>query len=420
MPDTPACQLASDGDASNTQGTRVVHETKRRRIKRIKWLPEAIWFYALTHICTVTTPAFLTFSISDARSFLASRGEKPFRAKQLEEAVFRQQIRDFAELTTFSTDLRSALAGRYMTPCPFTVDQVLHAAAGDAHKAALRTVDGHLIESVLLQVKAPFWTVCVSSQIGCAMGCRFCATGTMGLTRNLTAMEICWQVLYWIRFLREQGNAETVTNVVYMGMGEPLTNMRAVTESLELLTTEAGMSPTRFAVSTSGVVPMIERFTTLVPRGVKLAISLHAPTDELRSSIVPVNDRFPLADLLRAARRYIDQTDGKVLFEYVVLKGINDQPQQAVDLARIMRPFGNRAHVNLINMNPVPGIPYDATSPERLTAFHAEIRAAGLVCTIRRDHGQDIMGACGQLVTIGKRQKSETLDNEGTPQDPPV
>ncbi len=332
--------------------------------------------------------------------------------KQIRQAVFKEQIVSFDELTTFPKDFRMALIGRYGSPRPFTIERVLHAASGDAHKAALRTADGQLIESVLLQVKPPFWTVCVSSQVGCAMGCRFCATGTMGLTRNLTAMEIVWQVLHWVRFLREQGKGETLTSVVYMGMGEPLTNLRAVVESLQLLTAGLDMSASRFAVSTSGVAAVLPQFIRSAPKGVKLAISLHAPTDELRSSIVPVNDRFPLADLLAAAKDYIRLTGEKIFFEYVVLGGINDHPQQAIDLGRILRPLG-KVHVNLINMNPVPGLPYQPSA--RIEAFREEIRAETIECTIRRDHGQDIMGACGQLVTIGSGKAIRATDHTKGP-----
>lgn len=273
---------------------------------------------------------------------------------------------------------------------------------GRARKALLALRDGKMVETVLLRPSPNRWTACISSQVGCAVACTFCATGLMGFTRDLDPEEITDQVLFWRTYLKGEGLESRFFNVVYMGMGEPFACYDAVAESLRILLDPKrfGMGSSRIAVSTSGIAPKIVAFGRDFPR-VRLALSLHAASDALRSRLVPMNKAYDLAKLAHAMQMYLRETGRKVFFEYVLLKGENDGPEDAAALARWLDGLGPREllHVNLIVFNPTD-TPHKPTNEADARRFQREILAAGFKATVRQNLGQDIAGACGQLAVL--------------------
>jgi len=265
--------------------------------------------------------------------------------------------------------------------------------SGLTRKVLLGLLDGETIESVLMLYDRRH-TVCVSTQVGCPVGCPFCATGQGGYVRNLTSGEIVEQVLFFARQLQESG--ERVSNVVFMGMGEPLLNYEAVWQAVETLTDSRGynLGARRVTVSTAGVVPGINR---LAEQGtqVGLAVSLHAPTDELRKTLVPVARRYPLSDLLPACQHYVEQTGRRVTFEYALVHDVNDSLPQARQLAHLLS--GLLCHVNLITLNPTADCPWQPSGPDRVLAFHGELRRLRVGSSVRLRRGIDIEAGCGQL-----------------------
>jgi 23S rRNA (adenine2503-C2)-methyltransferase len=314
-------------------------------------------------------------------------GEPRYRARQLYEGIYNQR-RPLEELTT----LPKALLARLETELPlaFTADTVQLADDDTTAKWLWRAGDGAQIETVLMRYSARA-TVCVSSQAGCAMGCTFCATGQAGFERHLSAAEIVEQVLR-----AQHASPQRVSNVVFMGMGEPLANTDAVLEACTRLHDDLGLSARHLTVSTVGVVPGIERLTEFeLP--VTLAVSLHAPDDALREQLVPLNRRYPLAAVLDAARAYADRKGRRVSFEYACISGVNDLPHHADALAGRLTGFRGGAHVNLIPLNDTAGYPGRPSDSDRIGAFAEHLRAAGVQATIRRNRGNAINAACGQL-----------------------
>lgn len=275
---------------------------------------------------------------------------------------------------------------------------------GRAYKAVLSLSDSLDIETVLLKPSLTRWTVCLSTQVGCAVGCTFCATGLMGLKRSLNAEEITDQVLFWKRFLVREALGGRVDNVVYMGMGEPFAAYESVTESLKTLMDQRqfAIGARHISVSTAGLAPKIERFAEDFPQ-VNLALSLHAANDRLREKLVPLNKAYPLAKLADALRSYLSRTRRKVFLEYVLLRGENDSPAHADELIAFVRSVGKPAllHVNLIAFNPTE-TSHRSVSEEEARAFQARLLAAGLKSTVRQNLGRDIDGACGQLIARGE------------------
>lgn len=330
---------------------------------------------------------------------LSQRGEPGYRLGQILEAVYKGGASTYDEITTLPAPLREALAEAPILT--FTTRRVLVSKDGRARKAALGLADALAIETVLLKPKpGDAWSVCVSCQAGCAVGCSFCATGLMGLKRSLTVEEIVDQVLFWRQHLKRESVPGRITNVVYMGMGEPFHCYETVAESIRALTDPArlGLAQRHIAVSTSGLAPGIERFADDFPQ-VGLALSLHAANDELRSKLVPVNKAYPLAKLSESLRRYLDKTNRRVFLEYVLLAGENDSDRNADELAGFVRKAGKPRllHVNLIVWNPTKTAHAPTPAP-RAQAFRARLEGAGLSVTIRKNLGQDIQGACGQLI----------------------
>ncbi len=326
----------------------------------------------------------LDLDAAGRRAAVAELGERPFRAEQLSRHVFAG--RGLAQMTDLGAPSRERLAP--LLPDLLSVAREIDCDDGATRKSVWRLHDGTLVESVLMRY-ADRTTVCVSSQAGCGMACPFCATGQAGLTRNLSTGEIVEQVLR---------AGERVTNVVFMGMGEPLANYARVVGAVRRLTDPApyglGLSQRNVVVSTVGVVPAIEKLTQEGLQ-VTLALSLHAPDDELRDTLVPVNTRWPVKQVLAAALGYTRTTGRRLSIEYAMIGGVNDQPQRADLLARLLR--GKLVHVNLIPLNPTPGSQWDASAKPVEREFVRRLRAAGIATTVRDTRGQEIAGACGQL-----------------------
>jgi len=323
---------------------------------------------------------------------LAELGQPAYRARQVYEALTRGLVTDFAAVTTLPLPLREELARR-LTLLSLTAVETRAAATGSARKTLFQTADGHPVEAVLMLV-AGRATVCVSTQVGCAVGCTFCASGRLGLRRDLTAEEIVDQVLHFARVLRDEGDRR-VTNVVFMGMGEPFHNYDQTLRACRLLNDPGGfgLAARAISVSTVGVVPGIDRFAA-EPLQLNLAVSLHAATDELRDRLVPLNRIYPLDAVFAACERYVRATRRKLLFEYVVLRGVNDTPAQVTALAqRLRRPL---FHLNLIAYNETGG-EFSRPEPGEVEALRARLERAGVSVTVRRSPGGDIAAACGQL-----------------------
>jgi 23S rRNA (adenine2503-C2)-methyltransferase len=331
-------------------------------------------------------------------AWFGDRGEPAFRARQLADHVWSGRATTFEEIQTLPGALREALAADYRFDTLAGTDR-RQTDGGLTDKALHRLDDGRVVESVLMRYPArgsrrERTTLCISSQAGCAVGCPFCATGELGFWRDLQPAEIIDQARYWRRHLLSEGRR--LTNVVFMGMGEPLLNPDAVLEACAALSdgNRFGLGQRHIAVSTSGVVPGIERLTAL-RRQYTLAVSLHAARPELRDVLVPLNRRYPLADVVRAATGYAEATGRRVTYEMVMIDGVNDTAADARATAALLRD--TLAHVNLIPMNPVAHTPWQPSSPQRVEAFATILRAAGLDTTVRRNRGIDIGAACGQL-----------------------
>jgi 23S rRNA (adenine2503-C2)-methyltransferase len=337
----------------------------------------------------------------ELREAFAVEGRPGFRAAQVAHWLFARRERDFASMANLPRALRGELAAGWDTRALERV--AVHAAADGTRKLVLQTRDGARIETVLIP-EGRRRTLCVSSQIGCSLDCSFCATGRMGLGRNLRAEEIVDQALHACEILDAAG--ETLTHVVFMGMGEPLLNLANVVQAIRVLThAEAfALSPKRITVSTAGVVPKLAELGRAVP--VRLAVSLHATTDALRDELVPLNRRFPLASLLEACAAYPIAKRDRLSFEYALLAGVNDSDADARQLARIA--LEARAKINLIPMNEHPSSPYRRPSEARIDAFLAVLADAGIGATVRRSRGDDIFAACGQLGALAEAQGSET------------
>ncbi|MBI5239647.1 MAG: 23S rRNA (adenine(2503)-C(2))-methyltransferase RlmN [Elusimicrobia bacterium] len=324
----------------------------------------------------------------------------PYRLDQVRRAVYGHCVSSYGEVSVLPLELRQELA-RSAPILSCSLRECRVSADGLARKAALALLDGKVIETVLLRPSPRRWTACVSTQVGCAFNCAFCATGAMGFVRDLTAEEISDQVLFWRQNMRQEGLEGRLDNVVYMGMGEPLANYEAVAESLRrvLDPKQHGIGARHVSVSTVGIPKGIERFGEDFPQ-VNLAVSLHAAEDGLRSRLVPANRTFPLADLSRALERYLGSSSRKVMLEYALLAGVNDRPGDADALVAFVRRLGRPGlfHVNLILYNPIEG-PWRPSSEPEARRFQDRLLAAGLKVTLRQSLGSDIQGACGQLAS---------------------
>ncbi len=343
---------------------------------------------------------------------MAAFGAEPFRARQLWHWIYHRGATSFDQMTSLSKAFRASLAERYTVARP-AVSRALASADG-TRKWLLRFGDGQEVETVHIP-EEDRGTLCVSSQVGCTLTCKFCHTGTQRLVRNLEAAEIVGQVMIARDALGEwpsPAEDRQITNIVMMGMGEPLYNFDNVSKALKIVMDHEGLSISRrkITLSTAGVVPMIRRCGAEL--GVNLAISLHAVTDELRDVLVPLNKKYPIAELLDACRTYPGSSNARrITFEYVMLKGVNDSPAEARALVRLLA--GIPAKVNLIPFNPWPGAPFECSSDEAIAAFADIVNAAGYSSPVRTPRGRDILAACGQLKAESvKLRKSELLKQQ--------
>jgi 23S rRNA (adenine2503-C2)-methyltransferase len=354
---------------------------------------------ALTESASPALPCVLDLDVPALQQAVTGLGEPPYRARQLYRSLHGRLVSTWDACTDVPLRLRTALAERYRLQ---SGDLVVQAVSKDGtRKRLVRLADGQEIETVAIPATSPEGvhrlSVCVSTQAGCAMACTFCATGRMGLARNLTVGEVVDQVYGFGR----DDSATRPTHVVFMGMGEPLANYATTVGAVRRLTDPDGMglSQRRITVSTSGLVPQIKRLADEALE-VTLAISLHAPADELRDELMPINRRFPLAMLISAAQEYAERTGRRVSYEYVLLGGVNDALEQADQLARLLPR--RLSHVNLIPYNATDA-EYEPTAPSHARAFRDRLTAHGVSATIRASRGRDIAAACGQLKAENRR-----------------
>ena len=349
------------------------------------------------------------------RAALEQGGLEPkqakLRAKQLWHWIYHRGATDFATMTDIAKTQHPWLAARFVVARPEVV--TAQVSTDGTRKWLLRSTDGHDFEMVFIP-DADRGTLCVSSQVGCTLNCRFCFTGTMKLVRNLTPGEIVGQVMLARDSLGEwpsQPEGRMLTNIVMMGMGEPLYNFDAVRDALKIVMDGdgLGLSRRRITLSTSGVVPMIARAGAEI--GVNLAVSLHAVTKEVRDEIVPLNRKYGIDELLAACAAYPGANNARrITFEYVMLKGKNDSDADARELVRLINHYKLPAKVNLIPFNPWPGADYECSTPERIRSFSSIVFAAGISAPVRTPRGRDIMAACGQLKSTAEKKSRAELD----------
>jgi 23S rRNA (adenine2503-C2)-methyltransferase len=329
---------------------------------------------------------------------VAALGLPPFRAKQLAHQYYGRLIADPQQMTDLPAGVRGQVA-EALFPNLLTATREVACDGGQTRKTLWRAVDGTTFESVLMRYPQRN-TVCISSQAGCGMACPFCATGQGGLTRNLSTAEILEQVRAAAVTLRDEWG-DRLSNVVFMGMGEPLANYARVLAAVRGITAGFGISARSVTVSTVGLAPAIRKLAD-ERLGVTLALSLHAADDELRDTLVPVNNRWKVGEALDAARYYADVTGRRVSVEYALIRDVNDQPWRADLLAkRLHRALGPLVHVNLIPLNPTPGSEWDASPKPAEREFVRRVRAGGVPCTVRDTRGREIAAACGQLAAEG-------------------
>jgi 23S rRNA (adenine2503-C2)-methyltransferase len=345
---------------------------------------------------TAFTTDIAELELDELEQALAALGHPRFHARQIFQWVHRRGVTDFAVMSDLGRDLRASLETRFRITTPH-VERKERSSDGTT-KFLLRLADGKLIESVYIP-DTPAQTFCVSTQVGCAMRCAFCLTGKMGIDRNLTAGEIAGQVRV---LARELGMLEARFNIVLMGMGEPLHNYEATMKALRMLADEhgLGLSPRRMTLSTVGVLPALERLATepLMPN---LAISLHSTTEEQRDLLVPINRKYGLKELLDACRRFPVKRRERITFEYVMLQDVNDTPEDARRLVRLLH--GIRGKVNLLPLNEAAGIPFERPSDDRVNRFARILAEHGVTVSVRKSRGRDIRAACGQLITESAR-----------------
>ncbi|HNY11582.1 MAG TPA: 23S rRNA (adenine(2503)-C(2))-methyltransferase RlmN [Candidatus Wallbacteria bacterium] len=349
----------------------------------------------------------LDLNLDEIISLVKENGEKSFRAGQMFQWIYKYGIFNFNDMTDLSKAFRAKLGGICEVSMPENV-QIVRSSDGMTEKFAFELVDGNIVEAVKIydgEMREKY-TVCLSTQVGCPIDCAFCQTGRMGFIRNLTAGEIMAQLL-GIVFEKKDSN-EGLSNIVYMGMGEPFLNYDAVIKSARMINHEAGLnvSMRKITVSTSGVVPgILKLIDEQIP--MTLAISLHAADDELRSRLVPLNKKYNISDILNAVKKYIKETSRRVTFEYVMIKGVNDSDSCVENLVRLLK--GMLCHVNLIGLNKTEG-GFEPSSNNRIFAFRKALEDGGLNATIRRSKGEDINAACGMLYKKLKNRVEDKID----------
>jgi 23S rRNA (adenine2503-C2)-methyltransferase len=359
-------------------------------------LTNPVWWASVTRL-----PSIYDQTLESLIELMRGWGEPDYRARQIWHALYAQLVVDPGSLTATPQALRQRLADHFSFSTLQAASEKI-SSDGNTTKMLLSLPDGAPIEAVLMRYENR-QTACISSQAGCAMGCVFCATGQMGLLRNLSAGEIVEQVLIFARTLSPEG--ERLTHIVLMGMGEPFHNYAATMEAIDRLNHPDGFNfgARRFTISSVGLVPFIERFTS-ERRQVNLAISLHAASNDVRNRIIPVAARYPLEVLIPVCRSYVEHTGRRITFEWAMIHDVNDTLEQAEALASLVK--GLNCHVNLIPLNPTRNFPGEASSRERVDAFSNLLKAHGISCTVRVRRGIDIQAGCGQLVADRRMKTS--------------
>ncbi|WAA11267.1 23S rRNA (adenine(2503)-C(2))-methyltransferase RlmN [Fervidibacillus albus] len=336
------------------------------------------------------------FTFDELTDWMIEQGQKKFRATQVWEWLYRKRVTEFSDMKNVNKDTLQLLDEHFvLSTMKEEIRQVSH---DGTVKFLFRLSDGNLIETVLMRQKYGL-SVCVTTQVGCNIGCSFCASGILKKNRDLTAAEIVEQILLVQRYLDETENGKRVSHVVVMGIGEPFDNFENLTSFLKIINHAKGLAigARHITVSTSGIVPKIYEFADLELQ-VNLAISLHAPNDELRSSIMKINRAYPIEKLMAAVRYYLEKTNRRVTFEYILLKDVNDHVEEARQLANLLKDIRHLSYVNLIPYNPVnEHIHYERSEKEAILRFYDTLKKNGVNCVIRQEHGTDIDAACGQL-----------------------
>ena len=331
-------------------------------------------------------------NIKELTDLVTSWGQPGFRARQLWTGLYKNFWQSPAEFTNLPIDLRQKLADHFRFDI-LTPSMKLDSSDGQTRKMLFKLQDGRQIETVLMRYDRRR-TLCISTQVGCAMGCTFCATGQMGFTRHLSSGEIIAQVMHFARLLKNEN--DVLTNIVLMGMGEPFHNYDNTMAAIDRLNDPDGyhFGARRFTISTSGLAPAIRQFAS-EKRQVNLAVSLHAAENDLRTNMMPVNKKYDLDELIQACREYVATTGRRITFEWALINGVNDTPEQAAKLAILLK--GLICHVNAIPLNPTTGYQGKATTRERAEVFKQTLEEYGIPCTIRIRRGIDIQAGCGQL-----------------------
>lgn len=357
---------------------------------------------------SVTHINLLDLDLVRMREFFVSIGEKPFRAEQVVKWIYHAGITDFGQMTNLSVELRQRLPQLAVIEPPRILRE--QKSVDGTVKWLMGFGGGNAIETVFIP-EPKRGTLCISSQVGCALNCSFCSTGAQGFSRNLSTGEIIGQVWQAAQALgHERNGTRRITNVVLMGMGEPLLNFDAVVPALSLLRDDLGfgLAARRVTLSTAGLVPGIDLLRDTID--VALAVSLHAPEDALREELVPLNRKYPIHELMEACSRYVsDKHKRSVTFEYTLIDGVNDHPEHARKLVKLLRKLPSK--LNLIPFNPFPGTQYRCSTPQRISQFQQIVMAGGLIATVRKTRGDDIDAACGQLIgkVLDRTRRSERL-----------
>ncbi|MFN2333161.1 MAG: 23S rRNA (adenine(2503)-C(2))-methyltransferase RlmN [Wenzhouxiangellaceae bacterium] len=356
---------------------------------------------------TTAKTNLLGLSREGLERFFAAAGEKPFRARQVLQWIHQRDVVDFDRMTDLSQALRAWLVEFAEIRAPSVLTQ--QESADGTVKWLMSLPGGSAVETVFIPEPGR-GTLCISSQVGCMLNCTFCSTAMQGFSRNLSSAEIIGQVWLAKRALQDQ----RITNVVLMGMGEPLLNLDQVSPALELMREDLayGLAARRVTVSTAGVVPGIDALRQ--GPAVALAVSLHAPNDALRNRLVPLNRKYPISELLAACKRYLVDRQSKqsITFEYTMIDGVNDKPELARQLLRVIQGFSSK--INLIPFNPYPGTPFRTSTPEAIAEFQDVLRRGGMITTVRKTRGDDIDAACGQLVgkVLSTSQRRATVQRQ--------
>jgi 23S rRNA (adenine2503-C2)-methyltransferase len=347
---------------------------------------------------TTASNSIFDLDLKELQDLFLSWSEPTYRAQQVWDGLFNQMWQSPGDFTNLPKSLRQKLEDRLEFESLKPISEA-NSKDGLTQKTLFELKDGKAIETVLMSYDRRR-TVCVSTQAGCGMGCVFCATGQMGFRRNLTSGEIVEQITYFERQLKPSG--ERVTNVVVMGMGEPFQNYDSTLKAIDLLNHPQGLNlgSRRFTISTVGLVPAIRKFAK-ENRQINLAVSLHAADDKLRSSLLPINQRYPIHDLIEACKDYVHSTNRRISFEWALIQGVNDTDEQAEKLAILLKPFcytnATLCHVNVIPLNPTKKYAGEATTHQRAITFRSVLERNGIPCTIRLRRGIDIQAGCGQL-----------------------